>query len=126
MTAYVIMLVPDATPETTPEALTVAVDVLLLLHAPAAVASDKVIVAPGHTDDAPDTGATVEVFTALISRTRLLLKSETYTLPEASNTTPAGNHSSAVAGAPPSPRNPPVPLPAIVVMIPVLRFTTRI
>ena len=44
-----MVVVPEATPVTTPEALTVAADVLLLLHTPPPVASLSVVVALAHT-----------------------------------------------------------------------------
>ena len=67
VTAYDIVVVPEATPVTTPEALTVAADVLLLLHTPPPVASLIVVVAPGHTvvvpvmDPADGNGLTVTI-----------------------------------------------------------------
>lgn len=45
---------PATTPVTTPpEEVTVAIDVLLLLHTPPLVASVNVVVSPGHTGLAP-------------------------------------------------------------------------
>ena len=59
---------PDEIPVTTPEALTVAVDGLLLLHAPLMVPSVKLVVAPVHTAPVPLMAAgdpvTVTVVTA--------------------------------------------------------------
>jgi len=40
--------VPTVTPETLPEASTVATDVLLLPHVPADVTSARVVIAPRH------------------------------------------------------------------------------
>ena len=57
---------------------------------------------------------------AVHSRIRLLLSSAMYTLPTASVVTPHGLWSAALTPTPPSPLKPGTPLPAIVVMIPVL------
>jgi hypothetical protein len=51
--SYVIVALPGDTPVTTPEALTVAIDVLLLVHAPPVLASVSVVVVDGHTSDEP-------------------------------------------------------------------------
>lgn len=45
---------PAATPYTTPEALTDAIDALLLVHTPPAIASVSVIVLPVHTVEGPE------------------------------------------------------------------------
>ena len=51
---YVIFTVPADAPVTSPVALlTVATEVLLLLHVPPVVASVNVVVEPTHTADAP-------------------------------------------------------------------------
>jgi hypothetical protein len=47
------MLVPAATPVTTPEVPTVATAVLLLLHVPPGVASVNEVVEPAQTDVVP-------------------------------------------------------------------------
>src|SRR4051812_37171948 len=51
-------------------------------------------------------------------RTRELFKSEMYRFPSESTATAQGLNSSALVAGPPSPKNPAVPLPATVVMIP--------
>jgi hypothetical protein len=55
VTVYEIVAVPLETPYTTPDALTVTIDVLLLDHVPpeAPVESASVIVAPAQTVDGP-------------------------------------------------------------------------
>ena len=54
------MVLPAATPVTTPvDALTVAVAVLDDVQTPPAVTSDKVVVAPSHTEVVPVIAATV-------------------------------------------------------------------
>ena len=54
------MVLPAATPVTTPvDALTVAVAVLEDVQTPPAVTSDKVVVAPSHTEVVPVIAATV-------------------------------------------------------------------
>ena len=60
-------------------------------------------------------------------RTRLLTESATYTLLVTSTATPNGRANIAFIPAPPSPLKPMLPLPAIVVMMPVLavHFRTR-
>src|SRR5215218_86770 len=50
---------PAATPLTTPPALTVAMEVLLLAHTPPGVTSAKVVVPPAHTPALPVMAATV-------------------------------------------------------------------
>ena len=50
---YDIVVVPKATPVTTPVAEMVAAAVLLLVHAPPAVVFARVIVVPGQTVDGP-------------------------------------------------------------------------
>ena len=53
-------MLPAATPVTTPvDALTVAVAVLDDVQTPPAVTSDKVVVAPSHTEVVPVIAATV-------------------------------------------------------------------
>ena len=52
-----MMEVPPAIPATVPVAFTVAIVVALLCHVPPVVISDKVVVAPWHTEVVPDTGA---------------------------------------------------------------------
>ena len=53
-------MLPAATPVTTPvDALTVAVAVLEDVQTPPAVTSDKVVVAPSHTEVVPVIAATV-------------------------------------------------------------------
>ncbi len=49
-----MVVVPAATPVTTPDASTVATDVLLLVHAPPLTASERVIVAATQTLDEPE------------------------------------------------------------------------
>src|ERR1035441_9857455 len=53
-------------------------------------------------------------------RMRRLTESAIYTLPEESTATPVGKLISALAPADPSPLNPAVPLPAMVLMFPLL------
>ena len=48
---------PPPVPVTIPEALTVAVFTLLLLHVPPAVASLSAVEAPAHTEEIPLTAA---------------------------------------------------------------------
>lgn len=66
-----MVALPAATPVTTPAALTLAIDVLLLVHAPPLTASVNVDVAPAQMVDAPVTvpadgnGLTVIAFVAL-------------------------------------------------------------
>jgi hypothetical protein len=50
---YVICVVPDAIPVTTPPALTVAMELILLLHTPAEVALAKVVVSPTQVIGVP-------------------------------------------------------------------------
>ena len=51
--------VPDVTPVTTPEAVTVATDVVLLVQdVPPVVASVSTVVAPAHIAVVPEIGAT--------------------------------------------------------------------
>ncbi len=60
------MAVPDVTPVTTPVVKpTVATPVLLLLHVPTPVASDKGVVLPTHKERVPVIGAGV-AFTVII------------------------------------------------------------
>ena len=60
VTVYVIVVLPAATPVTTPvDALTVAVAVLDDVQTPPAVTSDKVVVEPSHTEVVPVIAATV-------------------------------------------------------------------
>ena len=55
-----MVVLPAATPVTTPvDALTVAVAVLDDVQTPPAVTSDKVVVAPSHTEVVPVIAATV-------------------------------------------------------------------
>jgi hypothetical protein len=57
-----MVVVPDETPLTTPVVdPMVATEVLLLIHIPHAVASLSVVVAPVHTEEAPEMGATASV-----------------------------------------------------------------
>lgn len=49
-----MIVVPAATPVTTPVEPTVAILVAVLLHTPPVAASVKVILVAGHTVDAPD------------------------------------------------------------------------
>jgi hypothetical protein len=59
VTVYVIVVVPAATPVTTPvEALIVAVAVLAVDHTPPVVVLESVVVAPSHTDVVPVIAAT--------------------------------------------------------------------
>src|SRR6266705_3023330 len=51
-------------------------------------------------------------------RIRLFPRSEMYTLPAASTATPLGSFNDAEVAGPPSPLNPSLPLPAIVVIVP--------
>ena len=48
-----MVAVPPETPVTTPVLLTVATDVLLLLHTPPPLALLRCVVAPGHTVSEP-------------------------------------------------------------------------
>jgi hypothetical protein len=59
VTAYDIVTVPAATPVTTPEADTVAREVLLEDHVPPEVASERAVVDPTHTVLVPVMPATV-------------------------------------------------------------------
>jgi hypothetical protein len=52
-----MVVVPGATPVTTPDVFTVALVISLLLQVPPVDVVAKVIVAPTHTDDGPVTGA---------------------------------------------------------------------
>ena len=61
---YIILALPDDTPVTTPDELTVAIAVLLLLHAPVPPINTielavYVAMAPKHTGDEPVTEATL-------------------------------------------------------------------
>ena len=60
--------VPAVTPETSPIASTVAIDVALLLHVPPVDDSDKVVILPAQTVGVPDivagTALTVTVMVA--------------------------------------------------------------
>ena len=58
VTVYEIVVLPAATPVTTPVALTVAVAVLAVDHTPPVVAFAKAVVAPAHTDVVPVIAAT--------------------------------------------------------------------
>jgi len=61
-----MMLVPRATPLTTPVVLPmVAMAVVVLIHVPPATASPSVIVAPTHTADGPVMAAGI-VYTATV------------------------------------------------------------
>ena len=59
VTVYVIETEPADIPVTIPDASTVAIAVLLLLHTPPAVAFDKFVVDPAHNTVFPVIGATV-------------------------------------------------------------------
>ena len=59
------------------------------------------------------------------SRMRSFMESLMKTSPAASTATPSGQLSSALVAGPPSPEKPPFPLPATVVMTPVVWFTSR-
>jgi hypothetical protein len=60
VTVYVIVVVPAATPVTTPvDALTVAVAVFAVDHTPPVVVLANVVVAPAHTEVVPVIAATV-------------------------------------------------------------------
>ena len=52
-----MVVVPTVTPDTTPDALTVATPGLLLAHAPPGVMVPSVIVVPKHTPEGPVSGA---------------------------------------------------------------------
>jgi hypothetical protein len=58
VTVYKIVVLPEATPVTTPVALTVAVAVLAVDHTPPVVAFASAVVAPSHTDVVPVIAAT--------------------------------------------------------------------
>ena len=65
--AYVIVVVPPPTPETSPEASTVATLVVLLVHVPPVDASANVVTAPTHAVGVPviATGAAFTVTVAV-------------------------------------------------------------
>ena len=99
-----------------------AIAACALLHEPPPIASLKVVDEPTHTLVAP-----VGNGTQVIERIRLLPISAIYTLPLLSTATPSGTGISAEVGGPPSPPYPPIPLPAIVVIIPAaLTFLIRL
>jgi len=52
----VTVVVPAATPVTTPVVPTVAIDASAVLHVPPAVALARVVVAPAHTTRVPEIG----------------------------------------------------------------------
>jgi hypothetical protein len=58
VTVYEIVVLPAATPVTTPVAFTVAVAVLAVDHTPPVVAFAKAVVAPAHTVVVPVIAAT--------------------------------------------------------------------
>jgi len=70
VTVYVMVAEPTATPVTTPEVLTVAMEVLPLVHVPPGVASNKEPVAPTHAVAvpvmAPTTGSAFTVTGAVL------------------------------------------------------------
>ena len=62
---YVIVTIPEATPVTIPDEVpTVANEVLLLVHTPPVITSERVIVSPASTDPGPVMGASVQVTVA--------------------------------------------------------------
>ena len=70
VTLYRIVSAPDVIPVTTPDVLTVARDVLVLLHTPPEVALARVVVRPGHTLVVPVMAATemgAETVTVLVA-----------------------------------------------------------
>jgi len=66
----VIVHVPADTPVTTPVDVTVAIDVLLLLHVPPAVESINVMDAPTQVLEGPTIGAIAEVVVVTVKYTR--------------------------------------------------------